>query len=423
MSHRADLSDLRMATHLGGYSPDGSEFVIRLVPGESTPAPWSNVVANPGFGFLVTESGGGYTWAVNSRENKLTSWSNDPVCDTPGEAVYIRDDDSGVFWSPAPLPCRGAAPYEVRHGQGWSRFTHEVNGVSSDLLLSIAPNDRVKFVCLTLRNTSRRPRRLSVAYFAELVLGVRREESWLHVSTAIDPSTGALVARNRYHPDFPGQVVFLHMPGRLVTVTGDRGEFIGRNGRLDRPDAMRYVGLSGTTGAGLDPCAAVETRLNLDPGEMAEVIVLLGQCDDEAELSPLVSRYTQPAAVHQAIEATKAYWDRTLRAVEIATPDARLDVMVNRWLPYQVLSCRVWGRSAFYQSGGAYGFRDQLRTSWHWSTAGRSSPANTCSAAPRTSLRKETCSTGGTNQRGAGCALDSSTICCGFRWRRATTSR
>ncbi len=354
-----DLS-LGFAGRYGGFDSDGN-YVVRLRGDESTPLPWSNVVANPRFGFLVTESGGGYTWAGNSRENKLTSWSNDPVADPPSEIVFIRDEETGDFWTPTPLPLRDQAEYLMLHGRGYSRFRHTASGIQSELRLSIAPNSCVKFACLKLKNTSGRPRSLSATYYAEWVLGVNRQVTQMHVRTSRDKATGALVAHNSYHEDFPQQTAFLHVLGRADSFTGDRNEFVGRNGLESNPAAMARLYLSGRTGAGLDACGAVQKKLNLALGAEVEVIFLLGWSDGTASVADTIAPFDSPQQVHHAIDQTLEFWHRTRTAIEVRTPNPALDTLVNHWLLYQTLSCRVWGRSAFYQSGGAYGFRDQLQ--------------------------------------------------------------
>ena len=331
------------------------------MPGRATPAPWSNCIANPDFGFIVTERGGGFTWAGNSRENRLTPWSNDPVSDPQGEVVYLRDEETGAIWSPTPGPIRSEAAYTIAHGRGYSRFTCALNGIESDLVFSIAPRDRVKIARLTLRNEGNRPRTLSATYFVEWVLGVSRDGVPFQVWTSIDEASGALVARNPGQEEFPDQVAFLQVLDRPHSLTGDRTDFLGRNGDCSRPAGLQRGRLSGTTAAGLDPCGAVQTRVILDPGCEADLIFLLGQVESAGELPGLLERFKTPAQVHEATDHTRTFWDEALSAIEIKTPNRALDLLVNRWLLYQTLSCRVWGRSAFYQSGGAYGFRDQLQ--------------------------------------------------------------
>lgn len=362
-SHPIEVPPLEFSNHLGGFTAGGREYAIHLRPGQSTPAPWSNVIANPEFGCVVTETGGGFTWAINSRENKLTSWCNDPVSDAPSEVLYLRDDETGAIWSPAPTLKRDreAMEYLACHGHGYSRFVHESHGLHSEMTVTIAPADRVKIVALRLRNTTNRRLSLSAAYYVELVLGVNREQSQLHIVTSIDNPSGALLARNHYHFDLPDQVVFVHVPGRSCSVTGDRTEFLGRNGTIEEPAALWHRRLSGVTGAGLDPCAALQWGIDLEPGAVTEQYVLVGQCDDMDALNPLLSKYDSPAKIRDAMQCTREFWERTLSAVQIETPNRAFDIMLNRWLPYQTLSCRIWGRSAFYQAGGAFGFRDQLQ--------------------------------------------------------------
>jgi cyclic beta-1,2-glucan synthetase len=354
--------DLEFFNGLGGFAADGREYVTVLGEGQWTPAPWINVVANPSFGFQVSESGGGYTWSVNSRENQLTPWSNDPICDPPGDTLYIRDEETGELWGPTALPIREeAAPYVVRHGQGYSRFEHTSHGIALDLLQFVPPDDPVKISRLVIENRSGRARRLSVTAYVEWVLGVSRSASSPHVVTELDAGCGALLARNPWNGDFAGRVAFADLGGRQTAWTGDRTEFLGRNGTLDRPAALeRGATLSGRVGAGLDPCGALQATVELRPGGRATVVFLLGQGATAEEARALVTRY-RAADLDSILHAVTTCWDDILGAVQVKTPDRSMDVLLNRWLLYQTLACRVWARSAFYQAGGAYGFRDQLQ--------------------------------------------------------------
>jgi cyclic beta-1,2-glucan synthetase len=355
------LPDLEFANGIGGFADGGREYVIVLADGQHTPAPWTNVIANPRIGFLVTESGGGYTWSENSRENRLTPWSNDPVSDPISEAIYIRDDESGIYWTPTPLPARSRERYVVRHGQGYTTFEHTAYGIESKLTLFVPPEDPVKISLLRLRNHSRERRRLSIMSYAELVLGVLREGAAPFVVTEVDTSTGALLARNSYNNEFANRVAFADSTPGAASVTAERKEFLGRNGTPERPKALTRVGLAGQVGAGYDPCFAMQVVIDLEPGAETEVSFMLGEGADVTEVGVLIDRYRQPGAVAQALEATIARWDHALETLQVDTPDRALDVLVNRWLLYQTLCCRVWARAAFYQSGGAYGFRDQLQ--------------------------------------------------------------
>jgi cellobiose phosphorylase len=353
--------DLIFNNGLGGFTRDGHEYVITLPPGQMTPAPWVNVLANPYFGTVISESGAAYTWVENAHEFRLTPWSDDPVRDATGEAFYIRDDQTGQFWSPTPLPARGATPYVVRHGFGYTVFEHVEFGITSELWVYVAMDAPVKFCVLKLRNLSGRPRRLSVTGCLEWVLGDLRSKTLLHVQTEVDLKTGALLARNYYNTEFPDRIVFLDVNDATRTLTGDRKEFIGRNGNLSQPAALRRERLSGKVGAGLDPCGAVQVSFNLADGQERETSFRLGVGRGPSDVQILIRRFRRADACRAALEGVWAYWNRTLGAVNLDTPDPAVNVMANGWLLYQTLSCRLWGRTGFYQSGGAYGFRDQLQ--------------------------------------------------------------
>jgi cyclic beta-1,2-glucan synthetase len=353
--------DLLFPNGLGGFTRDGREYVLTLCGGERPPAPWINVLANPDFGCLVTEAGAGCTWAGNSQMNRLTPWSNDPVTDPPGEAAYLRDDETGEFWSPTPAPCGGEATTVVRHGAGYTRFRRVSHGLEQELLILVAPADPIKLIRLKLHNPGDRPRRLTAAFYAEWVLGGLRDQSPLQVVCTVDAESGALLARSAWAGDFAGRVAFADVARRPRSFTTDRGEFLGPDGAPEAPAALGQAQLSGRDGELVDPCAALMTPVELPAGGTEEIVFLLGQAESPAEARRLVAAYAGPGRAGSALEAVEAGWERVLGTVQVRTPDAALDLMLNRWLAYQVLACRMWGRTAFYQSGGAFGFRDQLQ--------------------------------------------------------------
>jgi len=346
---------------LGGFTPDGREYVVALEAGRTTPAPWVNVIASPHIGTVVSESGSAYTWVENAHEFRLTAWHNDPVTDGSGEALYIRDEQTGAFWSPTPLPARGRSGYLCRHGFGYSVFEHVEQGIATELSTYVAMDAPVKFVVVKVSNLSKRARSVSLTGYWELVLGEWRHANLMHVVTETDADTGALFARNAYSRECANRVVFAHVGERDRSVSGSRAEFIGRNRSLASPAAMRRKRLSGRSGAGLDPCAAIQARIELAPGQEREVVFIFGAGRNAEEARDLVGRFGGRASAQEALEAVRAYWNRTLGAVQVETPDPALNVLANGWLVYQTLSCRLWGRSGYYQSGGAYGFRDQLQ--------------------------------------------------------------
>ncbi|MBN8728461.1 MAG: cyclic beta 1-2 glucan synthetase [Xanthomonadales bacterium] len=355
-----ELPPRLLANGIGGFSEDMREYVIDSGRGRQTPAPWVNIIANPAFGCVVSASGAGYTWFDNAHEYRLTPWSNDPVEDPNTEAFYIRDEETGHYWSPTPLPVPGAARYVSRHGFGYSVFETVEDGIASDLGIHVDAEAPVKFFRLLLRNDSGRTRRLSVTGYVEWVLGDLSSKTAMHVVTEVD-ATGALLARNAYNTEFDGYMAFFDVSGVRRTLTADRTEFIGRNGSLRAPAAMRRAALGGRVGAGHDPCGAIQVPLELADGETRTVLFRLGAGRNQDETVATIRRFRESGAARASFDGVAALWQRMLGAVQVQTPDPALDALVNGWLPYQVIACRMWGRSGFYQSGGAFGFRDQLQ--------------------------------------------------------------
>ncbi|TAL83658.1 MAG: cyclic beta 1-2 glucan synthetase [Rhodanobacter sp.] len=354
---------LQLANPHGGFSADGTEYVITQAGERTTPAPWANVLANPHFGTVISESGSAYTWAENAHEFRLTPWHNDPVSDGAGEALYLRDEETGDTWSPTRLPCRGHGRHITRHGFGYSVFEHEHDGIHSELWIYVALDASVKFSRLILHNRSGQSRQLSVTGYVEWILGDMREKTAMHVVTESDPASGALFARNAYNTEFSGRVAFFDIDDPARTIGADRTEFLGRNGDMQRPAALGRAHLSGRLGAGLDPCGALQTRLALDQDERTEVVFRLGLGRSRTDAAALVQRFRGPRAAAEALARVRAHWSRTLGAVQIHSPEPALDVLANGWLMYQTIACRFWARSGYYQSGGAIGFRDQLQDS------------------------------------------------------------
>jgi cyclic beta-1,2-glucan synthetase len=353
--------DLILFNGTGGFTPDGREYVIAQGVVNATPAPWVNVLANPSFGTVVSEGGLGYTWSENAHLYRLTPWQNDAVCESSGEILYLRDEETGHFWSPTSSPCGGTSPYVTRHGFGYSIFEHTEDGIRSELTIFVALDAAVKFFSLKVSNQSGRTRRLTATGYVEWVLGDMRAKSAMHVTTEIDVAHNALYARNPYNSEFSDWVAFFDVDEPTRTVSGDRTEFLGRNGTPRDPAAMYRTHLSGNVGAALDPCGAIQVAFELADGQQREIVFRLGAASDAEATGRLVKRFRGSAAVHDALDAVTRHWRHALTAVQVHTPDVALNVLTNGWLVYQTLGCRLWARSGYYQSGGAYGFRDQLQ--------------------------------------------------------------
>ncbi len=348
-------------TAWAGSARTGREYIIYLEPGRATPAPWINVIANPGFGFIVSESGSGNTWAENSGENRLTPWQNDPVSDPPGEAIYLRDEETAQVWSPTPLPAGVSAPFLIRHRAGCTVFEHHSHNLRQRVRMFCPKDAPVKIMEVRLENAGRRPRRITATCYAEWVLGPDRDGMQAYVIPEYDAESQAMLAKNPYNIEFADRVAFLTADKELHGLTGSRTEFLGRMGDYRHPAALSRIGLASAVRPGDDPCAAVQVHIDLPPGETREVAFLLGQGANRQESLLLIQKYKAPGRINAAFAEMDAFWEEALSAVTVKTPDPAMDLLVNRWMLYQNLSCRVWGRSALYQSSGAFGFRDQLQ--------------------------------------------------------------
>ena len=417
------LRDLAYFNGLGGFSRDGREYVTLLGPTQATPAPWVNVIANPQFGTVVSESGSVYTWSENSHEFRLTPWSNDPVTDPSGEAVYLRDEETGRFWSPSPMPARGDAPYVARHGFGYSIFEHTEEGIVSELCLFVAMDEPVKFARLRIANHSGRTRRLSATGYWEWVLGEARDKTLPHVVTELDAMSGALFARNAYSSEFGERIAFVDSSETTRTVTADRTEFLGRNGTPADPAAMRRIRLSGRVGAGFDPCAAMQVPIDLDDGQEKEVVFILGAARDVEQARQLVYRFRGAAS-------TSRRWRvcGTTGAARSARSIARRPTRPSTFWPMAGWFTRRFPAGcgpaqAFINQAERSAFATNCKTPWPLSTPSPVSCANTCCARPAASFVKATCSIGGTHRRAAACARTSRTITSGFPMPRAATWR
>ena len=353
---------------LGGFTPDGREYAIYLKPGATTPAPWVNVMANANFGTMVGESGLGFTWSGNSQANRLTPWHNDPVTDPQSEVIYMRDDESGAVWTPVALPRREKDAYRARHGQGYTVFEHNSHAIGQELTVFVpvgedGSQDPVKVCRLRLRNDSSRRRRLTITWFAEWTLGSNREDQQLHIQSARDEESGALLARQYWNGAWRGHWAFAASSPKASSWSCDRAQFLGRDGSRSNPAALDRIRLDNRAGTGADPCASQQIGVTLERGQQKEVVFLLGQAGSIEDVRGIVKRLQSPEDVEKTLTAARQWWDATLGSLQVKTPVLSVDLLLNRWLLYQSLSCRFWGRSALYQSSGAFGFRDQLQDS------------------------------------------------------------
>ena len=356
-------AELLFDNGIGGLT-DNFDYDIRIQADQLPPAPWANVIANERGGFIVTERGAGCTWIGNAQFYRLTPWHNDPVTDPPSDAIYLRDEESGELWSPTPAPVQSAGPFRIRHAAGSTIFAHQCASIESHLTLAMAPEDPVRLSLLRLTNHDRRQRRISVTAYVEWALGAQREHTQHQVITSFDEEHQANFAYNTFNQTFAHMRSFVALSEPLRGHTGDRREFLGRNGWLGCPAALADPGaepLSGVTSAVIDPCAALQCEISLAPGETREIVVVLGAANDDAEAKRLLTQYRNVERARASVATALDGWRERLSAITVRTPEPSFDAMLNRWMLYQALACRMWGRAALYQSSGAYGFRDQLQ--------------------------------------------------------------
>ncbi|WP_439154203.1 GH36-type glycosyl hydrolase domain-containing protein [Yoonia sp.] len=345
----------------GGFDPDSGDYVIHLSAGTHTPAPWCNVIANDDFGCLVSEAGFGATWAGNSGEHRLTPWSNDPVANIPSEVLYLRDEATGAVWTTTPAPLGHGEDCEIRHGAGETTWRQNSHGLEQELRAFVPVDAAVKLVRLRLTNRSGRARRVSATYYAEWILGALGSVSGPHVTSRFDPALEAIIGRNRWNPEFGSRAAFLTASVEAHSVSGDRHDFLGREGSIHAPEGLQRWDLGGRFTPGSDACAAYQVHFDIGPDQSAEVVFALGEVAEQRDLETAVSRWKDPAEADTAYQVLQGTWGKRLGSVQVKTPDPAFDLMVNRWLPYQNRACRIMARAGFYQAGGAYGFRDQLQ--------------------------------------------------------------
>ena len=360
--HSLKIPEMHFFNGLGGFSRDGRQYLIHLTKSKATPLPWINVVANSKeFGFLISESGSSYTWSANSRENRLTPWNNDQVSDAPSEVIYIQDKITKQLWSPTPALKNQDLDYLVTHGQGFTAFDHINYEIETKLTMFVPLNDEVKITKLRFKNRSQQKRTLEVTSYVEWVLGLHKSKTAHTVITKRGPQPNSFLAQNPFSIEFANRVAYAAVSESVTSFTCDRRSFLGRHGHFKNPIGLQNEKLGGEIGAGFDACVAIKCEITLAANEEKEIVFLLGQSDGEVEVNLQLQKFILKERVESSLTEVQDFWQKSLTQLTVKTPFPEMDVLANSWLLYQTLACRVWARSGFYQSGGAFGYRDQLQ--------------------------------------------------------------
>lgn len=362
--YKFKIPALEYYNQYGGFNLKNNEYTIILNNYKNTPAPWINVISNGNFGFNVSENGVSYSWYKNSRENKITNWSNDPIEDGESEEIYLRNEENGKVWSISPKPVRDEGEYIIAHGFGYSIFEHEFEGVIGKATMFAAKEHSAKLCIVKLKNNTRTQRKISITYYARMVLGVNPEQTAQYISTYYNTDNQYIYANNPYSKHFNKLYAYLKIiGGNDISYTGNRKEFFGRGGSVECPKALKRIRLSNTVGSGYDPCISMNCKFNLQPEEERYLTIIFGEDESIEKINEVINKFSKLKAVDDELSLVKNSWSNILGKIKVKTPDKTMDILLNGWLMYQVISCRLWAKTAFYQCGGAVGFRDQLQDS------------------------------------------------------------
>ena len=357
----ARSQDCTFDNSYGGFAAGTGDYAIKLEGGRKTPAPWCNVLANETFGSIVSEAGLGFSWGLNAGEHRLTPWSNDPLLDPQGEALYLRDEESAEIWTPTPLPAGGDVTCQIQHRPGATTWHRNAENLEQSLTVFVPSHAPVKLALLKLTNTTALGRRFTATYYAEWVLGALASVARDHVVCGYDAKSSSLIARNGWNPEFGARTAFLAASRPPHCMTCDRAAFFGPQGNAALPAGLTEWSLDGALDGVADPCAAFQIHIDIAPGATEEVVFVLGEGAEGAEATHLALHWADVHRARLALDENDAAWKRRLSTVTVDTPDPAFDLMVNRWLINQILSSRVLARAGFQQAGGAFGFRDQLQ--------------------------------------------------------------
>lgn len=354
-------TDLTFYNGIGGFTAEGKEYQMTIEPNRGTPLPWSNIIANKHFGTLVTESGLGYTWAQNSQLNKITPWSNDFVTDDQGEVIYLKNIKSKKYWSATPLPCKNSS-FQVSHTQGYSTYSSTYEGISHTLTVFVAVDSPVKILKLEISNDQSTNVDLEISYFVDWVLGENKQKTGADLDVSFNAKNSCIYAINPYQTSVKPGVAFMAVNQDVLAAAGDKRTFFGRNRQKSNPIwvTQRNHKTRGFN-MGTDPCGVLTSSITVPPNSKVSMVYILGEGANKDYADELINKFSDLTTVNKELKKVIELWEQKLSTIKVETPDTKFNYLFNNWLLYQVISCRLWGRTAFYQAGGAFGFRDQLQ--------------------------------------------------------------
>ena len=344
----------------GAFSEDGKEYLIRVNKENRLPTVWSHIMANNKFGTLVTENMGGYTWYKNSRLNRVTSWGNYPNRDIPSEIIYLKDLESQKSWSLGLNPKPDDKNYNVIYGFGYAKYIHKNNGIEQELEVFVPQEDSVKIQILKLKNMNLNRKKLKIVYYMKPVLGEDEIKSRSYIDLNYDQNNNIICSKNLYNTDFKNDIIYVSNSEKIKSYTGDKKFFIG-SGNIANPDALKKSRLNNENSLGKQPCIAYEIEVELESLSEKEIIFTLGAEENIIDSKNMAYKYNKIQNCKQELEKVKNYWKDLLERIQVYTPLESMNIILNGWCVYQIIQSRLQGRTGYYQSGGAFGFRDQLQ--------------------------------------------------------------
>ncbi|MGN1327813.1 MAG: GH36-type glycosyl hydrolase domain-containing protein, partial [Clostridia bacterium] len=351
-------SNLKYFNEYGGFSKDGKEYCIKINSNSKLPTVWSHVIANENFGTLVTENMGGYTWHKNSKLNRLTAWSNDQVADTPSEIIYLKDMETEKKWSIGFNPMHDNNDYYIIYGFGYAKYIHNSSKIKQTVDVFVPKDDNVKINLITLENKNPQKKNLRLVYYIKPVLGEDEIKSNEYLNMSFNTSSNIMFINNLMSEE--KNQIFISSSEKINSYTGSKTSFL-KNSTLENPAGLDQIELNRENSFGEDGIIAISMNITIEAFSTKEIVIMLGNSSSKEESQDIAYKYSNINNCKNEYIKVKKYWEEIINRLQVDTPMESTNILLNGWLIYQTISSRLYGRTGFYQSGGAYGFRDQLQ--------------------------------------------------------------